>query len=276
MEDLPRPQRVSSPLREVKHLSTATAYELWAPHYDTDGNFLQALDTLQLQTLLPQFLSLVYASRSGHARLKVVDLGCGTGRNTLQLMSLASQYDIKEIVGLDLSRAMLSIAQKRIDELQQSFKDLAELPTVQLEQYDMSTSTAIEDLPVIAKKPDAVISTLVLEHLQLDQYFSVCAAMMPFGGRLLVTNMHSEQGAVSGAGFVDPTTGNKMRAESFAHTIPDVIEAANKRGFMVEGDIMEKGVDSEELVSKLGNRSRKWFDAGIKTWFAIIFLKRTE
>ena len=274
MADASQPGRVSTPLREIKHVSTATAYELWAPHYDTDGNFLQALDTLELQTLLPQFLSQVHVSRTGEAGMKVVDLGCGTGRNTLQLMSLAPQYDISEIVGLDLSQAMLSIAQKRIDEVQQSLKTSTTPPSTQIGQYDMSTSKAIEDLPVIAKNPDAVISTLVLEHLQLNQYFRVCSALVPSGGHLLITNMHSEQGAVSGAGFVDPTTGNKMRAESFAHTIPDVREAANEWGFTVEGEIMEKGVDSEELVSKLGDRSRKWFNAGIKTWFAIIFVRR--
>ena len=66
-----------------------------------------------------------------------------------------------------------------------------------------------------------------------------------------------------------------MRAESFAHTIPAVVEAANKWGFDVEGPIVEKGVDSEELVSKLGNRSRKWFDMGIKTWFAMELVRRT-
>lgn len=274
------PEQPSSPdqdptrVREIKHIPTAQAYELWAEHYDSDGNFLQALDTLELQTLLPQFLTGVANSKSGLRSLKVVDLGCGTGRNTLQLLSLASSHNIKNIVGLDLSPAMLAIARGRIEKVQTpSEEPSVNLPSVQLAVHDISKPTAIEDIPAVAKDPDAVISTLVLEHLQLDQYFSVCAALIPVGGHLLITNMHSEQGAVSGAGFVDPATGTKMRAESFAHTIPEVVTSARRWGFEVQGELMEKGVDSEDLVQRLGSRSRKWFDLAVKTWFAVQFVR---
>lgn len=279
---------VPEPTRVVQNLPTAAAYDLWAPHYDTDGNFLQALDTLEMLTLLPEFLSRLVADESKFLLgresegLKIVDLGCGTGRNTLQLMGLASTYGIREIVGLDLSPAMLDVARKRIAEFQQSGQQRSQHrpPTTQtqvdLAQLDMLQATSLSQIPSIAHSPAGLVSTLVLEHVPLSQFFRIVALLLPHpGSYLLLTNMHSAMGALSGAGFIDPETGTKFRAESFAHTVDETVAEAKKWGFEVcEHGIRERGVDNEEMVSLLGSRSRKWYEWGGKCWFGGIFVKR--
>ena len=83
----------------VRYLDTTTAYNLWSEVYDTDGNFLQALDTIEMQTFLPRTLSMVQTEQPW----KLIDLGCGTGRNTLRLLDQAGSI----VVGLDASPKML-------------------------------------------------------------------------------------------------------------------------------------------------------------------------
>lgn len=91
--------------------------------YDTDGNFLQALDTIEMKSLLPHFLALVQAQAQAKAEiesgnhqppLKLVDLGCGTGRNTLQLAKSAPKD--ARIMGLDASPSMLGVARETLRE----------------------------------------------------------------------------------------------------------------------------------------------------------------
>jgi SAM-dependent methyltransferase len=254
--------------------STSAAYDLWAPIYDTDGNFLQALDTIQMRRLLPAFLARVMhnANAGFEGKLSIVDLGCGTGRNTLSLLRLASEYGINRIVGLDLSRNMLQIAQGRTEEATRSSP--GSQVEVQLQQFDMLDRRAVETIPTITKDATAMISTLVLEHLPLPTYFETCSRILPMkGSRLLITNMHAEMGKVSKAGFIDIKTGEKVSGDSYAHEIGDVVAAAEKEGWVLGGDIEEMGVDSEDMVKLLGVRSRKWFERGVKTWFALEFVR---
>lgn len=71
--------------RSIRYLDTASAYDLWASVYDTDGNFLQALDSIEMKMLLPRAMSMLTDTQndSPTTKIKAVDLGCGTGRNTL-------------------------------------------------------------------------------------------------------------------------------------------------------------------------------------------------
>ena len=56
--------------------------------------------------------------RIGRQEYKLVDLGCGTGRNTLQLLYTVSQDSLQSnvrIIGVDASNGMLDVARQRID-----------------------------------------------------------------------------------------------------------------------------------------------------------------
>lgn len=263
--------------------------------YDTDGNFLQRLDTIEMRTLLPRFLDLVSARFQNPEKpstpLKLVDLGCGTGRNTIQLLEAlsarrkddtASSTPPVEIVGLDASPGMLKIARNAIDSAVEREKSLQSSPDVSLATLDLLQGAATRTLlsPSLQDHGAAgVISTLVLEHVPAKAFFEAASATMAPGGYLLVTNMHAEMGAISQAGFTDPKTGVKIRPTSYSHTVPDVLVAAREVGFQLEdlqgsgreNGVLERGVD-ESLVEVLGPRAKKW--VGIKVWFGMLFSKR--
>lgn len=188
----------------------------------------------------------------------MVDLGCGTGRNTAALLEVQA---ISAVVGLDVSPGMLEVAKKRLQKLDSQGR-------LRLEVFD-----ALDDpeAPHCAIEAVALVSTLVLEHIPVDTFFNVAAKILKPGGILLLTNMHSEMGAKSQAGFVDPKTSEKIRPTSYAHTLEEVLAAAARSGFNVLGKIEERAVD-QSMVAALGRRSEKW--VGVKVWFGGLLQKR--
>ncbi|OTA82310.1 hypothetical protein M434DRAFT_401071 [Hypoxylon sp. CO27-5] len=264
-----------SAFSSIRYLPTNEAYDRWAAVYDIDGNFLQALDTIELRTLFPQFLELISSPKPW----RIVDLGCGTGRNTALLPTVP---DVKEVVALDSSKGMLAMARSRLqktgDEAMTSNLELGRLaPKLHLEVFDMLASPSP---PPSAQQADGVISTLVVEHVPLETFFAHVSQMLRSGGILLLTNMHAHMGSISQAGFVDPETGEKIRPTSYAHTVTDVVAEAKRWGLEVEnaGKGNEAGVNERtvdgDMVEKLGPRSRKW--VGVTCWFGGLFRKRAS
>ncbi|EXJ93271.1 hypothetical protein A1O1_01663 [Capronia coronata CBS 617.96] len=240
----------------IRYLSTAQAYDLWADVYDTDGNFLQALDSIEIKTLMPRMLTLLEMSQLPRP-WRLVDLGCGTGRNTAALLDI----DNASVIGLDVSSGMLEIARQRLEQSTLHGK-------LHLQVFDMLQQA---EAPESAKPADAVVSTLVLEHVPADTFFRHVAQILNPGGFLLLTNMHPEMGGLSQAGFTDPKTGKKIRPTSYAHTLTEVQAAATENGLELLGRLEERMVE-ESMVPLLGNRSRKW--VGVAVWFGGIFHKR--
>ena len=250
----PIPQRDMTPSgTKTRYLSTTEAYDLWASVYDSDGNFLQKLDDIEIKELLPLMLSEIKSPKP-----KIVDLGCGTGRNTAALLGIEGA----EIVALDASPRMLEVAKARLEELS---KQSASQPRLHFEVFDLISSG---ESPAAALTADAIVSTLVLEHIPADVFFKHVAQMLKPGGILLLTNMHAEMGGLSQAGFVDPTTGSKIRPVSYNHSVEDTIAEAKKAGLVPMGKIEERAVD-DGLTENLGERSKKW--VGVKCWFGGLF-----
>ena len=245
----------------IRFLEPTSAYDLWSQVYDTDGNFLQALDTIEMQNLLPKMISCI----SSDPPWKIVDLGCGTGRSMTRLLEIPAST----VIGLDASPKMLEIARSRIDQFMTQIGRTSDTALgVQLELYNMSGSCHI---PSCALNAHALVSTLVMEHVPLSTFFDKVSQILKPDGLALVTNMHSDMGAISQAGFVDPKTGEKVRTQSFAHHLDDVIAEAQGQGFKVVGEVLERAVD-EEMSEMLGVRARKW--VGVTVWFGICFRKK--
>ena len=245
----------SQPIKQdssSQYLPTTEAYDLWASIYDTDGNFLQALDTIEMKSLLPQ----LHSRLGDDKHRKIVDLGCGTGRNTKLLAGLP----LTQVVALDASPRMLDIARTQMS---------ARFPNSNIEfaVFDMLNDASP---PKQAHNADGVVSTLVLEHVPADAFFRCAARMLKPGGILLLTNMHSEMGAVSQAGFIDPKTGTKIRPTSYAHAIEDVVAEAQRQGLKLIEPLKEVAVDGN-LSRNLGERAQKW--VGITVWFGGLFQK---
>ncbi|KAI4230215.1 MAG: hypothetical protein L6R36_000180 [Xanthoria steineri] len=239
---------------------TVQVYNQWAATYDTDGNFLQKLDTMMLDEIMPYLFDIL-----PHAP-KLIELGCGTGRNTVRLQSVRGA----SIWALDNSHGMLQIAKDRCRSMRESLPDPKKAESQEFALRDILTFHATESTWDPMKNADAIISSLVLEHIPLDQFFSVCSKLLRPGGHLLCTNMHSDMGAISQAGFVDPVTGDKVRPLSYAHTVQEFMTCASKWDFTLVWGPVERKVETADLV-ELGDRGRKW--VGINAWFGVIVKK---
>ena len=112
----------------------AAAYNEWAETYDMDQNRTR---DLAAETLKQANLNL-----DGR---KVIEVGCGTGRNTVWLAERAA-----DIVALDFSEAMLDRAKDRVSE-----------PRVCFLQHD-----ARAPWPLADSSADVVIAMLILEHVE--------------------------------------------------------------------------------------------------------------
>ena len=92
------------------------------------------------------------------------------------------------------------------------------------------------------------------------------------GGAIPGSEATAKKGAhnATGAGFTDTATGTKIRvAESYAHTIEEVVEAARGVGFEVVEGVEERGVEQGLIDGGVvdGGRGRKWVVGGVKCWF---------
>ena len=129
-------------------------------------------------------------------------------------------------------------------------------------------------LPAVSdfSSANAVISTLVLEHIPLDAYFATLSTLVLPGGMALITNMHADMGRVSQAGFVN-AQGVKIRGKSFAHTVGETVNAAKKAGFAVI-ITKERKMTKEDIESGMvGERGRKW--VGVNVWYGILLEKNS-
>lgn len=219
--------------------------------------------------MLPSLVNDAFSTPTDQASIEITELGAGTGRNTAKLITpgfLPPHISRVKINALDLSLGMLKVASKRCAEMETSGThsiDFCQFDALQPEKY----SDVIQSLSGTA---DVVVSTLVLEHLPVDVFFSTVKKFLKPGGTLLMTNMHSEMGNISQAGFVDEKTGEKVQGTSFAHTSGEIVREAHKQGFELVDRILERRVEESDIKQKIvGERGRKWL--GIKVWYGGVF-----
>jgi len=112
-----KPEELSTSFTDMptSYLPTVETYDAWASIYDTDGNILQAVDDMELETLLPSFFTELLSTRKDETHLRILDLGCGTGRNTMKILTYPWPDGIHvSITGIDASAGMLAIAQRKL------------------------------------------------------------------------------------------------------------------------------------------------------------------
>lgn len=274
---------MSSTPRPIRSVTTAELYDQWAkvfiymyslPQliplltilqvYDTDGNILQALDDHLLPPLLDHAFSLLPAS----APLTINELGAGTGRNTIKLLS-PSLPPISRINALDLSSGMLSQARARCEPALKSNAG-NRAPELTFYEFDALYPEKNPLLNPLSQTADLVVSTLVLEHLPLDVFFSAVKRLLKPGGYLVMTNMHAEMGRRSQAGFLDEATGEKVWGVSYVYEVSEVLEEGRKSGFVLVGELGERGVREDDVGEGrlLGPRGKKWI--GCMCWFGFV------
>ena len=182
----------------------AAAYNDWAETYDIVQN--------QTRDLAAKVLRQVKLDLDGR---KVVEVGCGTGRNTTWLAERAA-----EMVGLDFSEEMLARARSLVND-----------PRVSFIQHD-----ARKTWPLADYSADVVIAMLILEHVEkLEPVFVEAARVLNTGGQFFLCELHPMKQLMGGqAQFSNTRTGERQLISAFLHDVSDYVNAGLSSGLQLE------------------------------------------
>jgi SAM-dependent methyltransferase len=205
-------------------LPTDRGYDLWSDFYDREDNPLVALES-----------ELVFQHLGSVSGLSVVDLGCGTGRQTLKMAELGA-----DVTGVDFSDGMLAQARRK-----------SAGRHVQFIRHDLETPLPFEEATF-----DRVVSCLVLDHIRnLGHFFSEVKRICKPDGSTVLSVMHPAM-LLRGveAHFHDPETGQDIRPTSAGNQVSDYVVAANRAGLVFEH--MSEHLIDEHLAAR-SPRARK-------------------
>lgn len=191
-------------------------YNTWAATYDTVVNKTRDLEAKVLRKTL-----------DGHQFNHILEAGCGTGKNTPWLASLATT-----LTAFDLSEEMMSKAQEKVTGQHVSFR-----------QADLTQSW-----PALAQPADLIVSSLVLEHIEdLDFIFKEANTVLAKGGLFYICELHPfKQYSGSKARF--ETNEGLVVLECYTHHMSDYVKAAGKHGFtMAQTDEWFDGDSANEI-----------------------------
>ncbi|MEP6620269.1 MAG: class I SAM-dependent methyltransferase [bacterium] len=182
----------------------ALAYDRWAAQYDDNANITRDLDASVVRSV-----PLDVADRD------VLELGCGTGKNTAWLVERA-----RGVVALDFSPGMLAVARQRVQS-----------PGVRFVQHDVR-----DPWPLDAESVDVVIGNLVLEHVQdLAPIFAEAARALRTGGQLFLCELHPFKQLIgSQARFTDPDTSETVLVTAYVHSTSEYVNTGITAGFTLE------------------------------------------
>ena len=192
-------------------------YNAWAYQYDNNINPTRDLD----KAVTKKSLSNLNFSN-------VLELGCGSGKNTEWLITRANK-----LVGLDFSASMLDLARNKITSKKVTFinADLNEKWPVNNNSFDLATIN------------------LTLEHIEiLDHIFNSLFMKLTQGGKCFVCELHpKKQLAGSKARFEE--SGTEIMLDVFQHSELDYVQSAEKAGFNL---LAKKGwYDNEKDLPRL-------------------------
>lgn len=181
-----------------------SAYNTWANSYDQVTNPTRDLSA----AVLRHYESYIRDTR-------VMEIGCGTGINTVWLAEHA-----RDVLACDLSENMMERARLKIGKA-----DLKSAIT--FKQLDITRNWDI------SKGFDVLIDNLVLEHIDsLHHIFNQAYRVLQTRGVFIITELHPyKQLAGSQARFEDEQTGNEIKIPAYPHMISDYIDAAQQAGF---------------------------------------------
>lgn len=177
------------------------AYNSWAQQYDTNINPTRDLEGIALRRILT---TVPFKT--------VLEIGCGTGKNTAWFATKASH-----VTAVDLSEEMLTIAKQKVRSANVVFKPA-----------DITRPWTFANGPY-----DLISFSLVLEHIEnLHPIFEQAALHAAPGGYLYIGELHPfKQYSGSKARF-DTEQGTQV-VTCFNHNISDFTHAVKKHGFAI-------------------------------------------
>ncbi len=175
------------------------AYNVWSDTYDTNVNKTRDLELIVGKSLL-----------GDKTFLKIIELGCGTGKNTEWLIDKCDS-----LLGIDFSSEMLAKAKLKISSNKVEFKQ-ADL----LKEWEFANNSA-----------DLITASLVLEHIKnLDFIFSEANKSLKDNGLFYICELHPFK-QYSGSKAKFELDGEVLKLETYVHHISEYLDSASKSGF---------------------------------------------
>jgi ubiquinone/menaquinone biosynthesis C-methylase UbiE len=199
-------------------MNVKQAYNNWAAQYDTNLNKTRDLEARSLRSMLADM-----------AFDSCLEIGCGTGKNTVWLMEKA-----KQVTAVDLSEEMLAKARQKINS-----------PKVNFLQADITKPWHFSNASY-----DLVTFSLVLEHIEnLGEVFEKTAAALRSGGHMYIGELHPFK----------QYTGSKARFETeqgvqvvtcYNHHVSEFVQSARQHGLMIV-DIKEFFDEDQQEIPRI-------------------------
>lgn len=180
-------------------MSIKKAYNSWAEQYDSNLNKTRDLDrkaTIEMLKKIP-FKT-------------VVELGCGTGKNTDFLLKKATK-----IIALDFSDKMLEKAKFKIQE----------------DRVEFRLTDLNKDWQISADFADLITANLVLEHIKnLDFIFNEANKVLKNQGYFFICELHPFKQYLGSKARFETKEGLK-ELQCYTHHISEFIEIAKNNDF---------------------------------------------
>jgi len=178
------------------------AYNNWSHTYDTDRNLTRDLDQVITKRVL-----------TGLDSPSIVEIGCGTGKNTLWLSQIAGR-----VHAIDSSKAMIEKAKAKVNSTNVTF-------TVGDITKTWTCNNASADL---------ITCNLVLEHIQdLSFIFSEASRVLVKGGYFFISELHPfKQYQGIKANFQNNQ--ETIEITAFTHHISEFMNVAKAYSFALE------------------------------------------
>ena len=183
-------------------MNTRTAYDSWSETYDRDRNLTRDLDYAVTQAALA---NLRFSS--------VLEIGCGTGKNTALLASIGAK-----VQALDFSDGMLAQAKNKVSS----------------DNVTFTVADLTRPWPCAARSADLIVCNLVLEHIgDVSFVFAEAARVLVADGYFFVCELHPFR-QYQGAQARFQTNQAMTEIPAFVHHLSDFTNAADANGLVLE------------------------------------------
>ena len=177
------------------------AYTRWSTTYDSDRNLTRDLDEVATRHAL-----------LGGSYECVMEMGCGTGKNTALLSRIS-----RKILAVDFSPGMLQQAREKIDR----------------ENVLFVVADLTKPWPCKTQSFDLVVCNLVLEHIEdLAAVFAQASLALAKGGLFFISELHPFR-QYQGTQAVFQNDQETVRIRAFLHHLSDFTDSAEQSGFVL-------------------------------------------
>jgi ubiquinone/menaquinone biosynthesis C-methylase UbiE len=183
-------------------MSIRKAYTHWAATYDSDRNLTRDLDEMVTRQIL---------ARQQYG--KILELGCGTGKNTMFLAQIA-----RHVYAFDFSEGMMQQAKAKLRH----------------ENIMFTITDFTQPLPCVGESIDLIVCNLVLEHIEdLTFIFEEVYRVLVKGGHFFLCELHPFK-QYQGKKATFQRKQEQIEIPAFVHHLSSFWDAAKATGFTFE------------------------------------------